>query len=315
MKTLKFDNKDSMHALGLGTWKAKGNDVKQAVKDALYAGYRHIDTAAVYGNEKEIGEALKEVFDEGEILREDVFVTSKLWNDAHQEGQVIPALQDSLKKLNLEYLDLYLMHWPVAFKQGVGFPEKTSDFVSLEEAPLTETWKQMEEAKKSGYARHIGVSNFSKEKLKDLVEKADSKPEMNQVEMHPYLQQKSLYDYCKSEGIHITGYSPLGSTDRSEEMKSGDEPSLTDIEEINTLAKKHSATPHQVLLAWHLNRGNAVIPKSTSKNHIKSNFIAAGIELDEDDMKTISNLNKNYRFITGKFFECPEKGYENIYDE
>merc|ERR1711974_396529 len=136
------DNGDTMHAIGLGTWKATGNDVKKAVKEALYAGYRHIDTAAVYGNEEEIGEALSEVFAEGNIMREDVFITSKLWNDAHQEGQVIPAIEDSLKKLKLDYLDLYLVHWPVAFRPGVGFPEKTSDYLSPEEAPIIETWKQ-----------------------------------------------------------------------------------------------------------------------------------------------------------------------------
>ncbi|PVW15843.1 aldo/keto reductase [Marixanthomonas spongiae] len=315
MKTLKFENGDRMHAIGLGTWKATGDDVKNAVKEALYAGYRHIDTAAAYGNEEIIGEALAEVFDEGTILREDVFITSKLWNDAHQEGQVMPALEDSIKKLKLEYLDLYLIHWPVAFKSGVGQPSKPSDYVAADEAPIIETWKQMETAKKTGHAKHIGVSNFSKEKLKDLISKADIKPEMNQVEMHPYLQQEDLLDFCNSENILMTAYSPLGSGDRSAAMKNDDEPNLLEIDEIKEIAKKHGASAGQVLINWHTQRGTATIPKSTSKEHIKDNFKAASLELDKEDMKTIKGLNRNYRFITGKFFECPEKGYENIYDD
>ena len=315
MKTLKFNNGDTMHSIGLGTWKAKGNEVKNAVKEALYAGYRHIDTAAVYGNESEIGEALSEVFNEGKILREDVFITSKLWNDSHQEGYVLPALTDSLKKLQLDYLDLYLVHWPVAFKPGVDFPQSPSDYLSLEEVPIIETWKQMETAKERGYAKHIGVSNFSKKKLQDLVSKASVKPEMNQVELHPLLQQKELLEYCNSEGIKLTAYSPLGSGDRSQQMKGEDEPNLMDISEIREIAKKNNATAAQVLISWHTHRGCAAIPKSTSKDHIIANFKAADVALDQDDMDKISSLDKNYRFITGKFFEAPEKGYKNIYDE
>ncbi|MDT0554989.1 aldo/keto reductase [Patiriisocius hiemis] len=315
MKTLKFENNDTMHAIGLGTWKAKGNELKKAIKSALNTGVRHIDTAAIYGNEEEIGEVLAEVFKEGTIKREDVFITSKLWNDAHRESHVIPALQDSLKKLQLDYLDLYLIHWPVAFKPGVSFPSTPSDYLSLEEVPIEETWKQLEIAKENGFTRHIGVSNFSKEKLKDLLEKAKHKPEMNQVEMHPLLQQNELVSFCKQENIFLTAYSPLGSGDRSNEMKAEDEPSLMEIDSIREIAKKHDATPAQVLINWHANRGTAVIPKSTTPSHIESNFRAAKVELDKEDMETIASLDKNYRFITGKFFEAPEKGYVNIYDE
>lgn len=315
MKTLQFSNKDKMHCIGLGTWKAKGNTVKKAVKDALHAGYRHIDTAAVYDNEKEIGEALSEVFAEGNILREDVFITSKLWNDAHKQGDVIPALRNSLKKLQLDYLDLYLVHWPVAFKQGVSFPQKPTDYYALEEAPILETWQQMELAKENGIARHIGVSNFSKKKLKDLVSKATHKPEMNQVELHPLLQQKELLEYCNSENIFMTAYSPLGSGDRSEDMKGEDEANLFELETVQSIARKHNASVGQVLINWHLHRGTAVIPKSTSTEHIEENFKAASLELSKEEMKQMDALDENRRFITGKFFEEPSKGYTNIYDE
>ena len=315
MKTLKFQNGDTMHAIGLGTWKASGNELKKAVKDAIYAGYRHIDTAKNYGNEEIIGEALTEIFAEGEIFREDIFITSKLWNDAHAFGQVIPALQDSLKKLKLDYLDLYLIHWPVAFRNGIDFPKRPDDYLTPEEAPIIDTWLQMEKAKNDGMAKHIGVSNFSKKKLKDLVSKAKIKPEMNQVELHPLLQQEALLNYCKSEDILITAYSPLGSGDRAKAMKAEDEPNMMDIDVLKEIARDRSATVPQVLIAWHNYRGCAAIPKSTTKQHIISNFKAADVALTDSDMKKIAKLDRHYRYLTGKFFEEPSKGYKNLYDE
>lgn len=315
MKTLQFKNNDTLHAIGLGTWKSKGKDVKEAVKHALHTGYRHIDTAAAYGNEEMIGEALAEVFAEGKIFREDVFITSKLWNDSHQEGAVMPALERTLQKLQLEYIDLYLIHWPVAFRLGVDQPQKPSDYISLEDAPLIETWKQMEMAKESGYAKHIGVSNFSDLKLKDLIEKATIKPEMNQIELHPLLQQDDLLAYCKSEDILVTAFSPLGSGDRSASLKRDNEPNLLEIRQIKEIARKHNASEGQILISWHTHRGTAVIPKSTSKEHIEENFKAATITLDEEDMKKIAKLDEHYRFVNGAFFEEPSKGYKDIYDE
>lgn len=315
MKTLKFQNGDTMHAIGLGTWKATGNELKKAVKDAIYAGYRHIDTAKNYGNEEIIGEALAEIFAEGDIFREDIFITSKLWNDAHAEGQVIPALQDSLKKLKLDYLDLYLIHWPVAFRNGIDFPNKPDDYLTPEEAPIIETWKQMEKAKNDGMAKHIGVSNFSEKKLKDLISKASIKPEMNQVELHPLLQQDSLLEYCKSEDVLVTAYSPLGSGDRSKAMKADDEPNMMDIDVLEEIARDRSAIVPQVLIAWHNHRDCAAIPKSTTKDHIIANFKAADVALTDSDMKKIAKLDRHYRYINGKFFEEASKGYENIYDE
>ncbi len=315
MKTLKFKNGDTMHAIGLGTWKATGAEVKKAVKDALHAGYRHIDTAAVYGNEEAIGEALAEVFSEGEILREDVFITSKLWNNAHGEGQVRPALEDSLKKLGLDYLDLYLIHWPVAFRHTVDSPKKPDDYLSPEEAPISETWKQMEKAKKNGLARHIGVSNFSEKKLRDLISKVTEKPEMNQVELHPLLQQRALLDFCKKEDILVTAYSPLGSGDRSLAMKGANEPNMMELKILKDIAKERNATVPQILIAWHGHRGCAAIPKSTSKEHIISNFQGAAVSLSDTDMEKIEKLDRHYRYITGKFFEEPSKGYKNMYDE
>ena len=194
-------------------------------------------------------------------------------------------------------------------------PKDASEYVALEEVPLAATWTKMEEAKKEGLAKHIGVSNFSETKLKNLIEKSKEIPEVNQVELHPLLQQNELKNYCDAHNIHLTAYSPLGSGDRAAAMKAENEPSLFDIEQIRAIANKHEVHPAEVLVSWHVHRGSAVIPKSVTPKNIEKNLHAANLSLDEEDLTAISQLDKHYRFITGKFFEAPEKGYINIYDE
>lgn len=308
MKKLKFANGDQLDAIGLGTWKSDPGDVYQAVISAVDFGYRHIDCAPVYANENEVGDAFKKLFSDQVIKREDIWVTSKLWNNAHRENQVLPALEQTLKDLKLDYLDLYLIHWPVSLKAGVGFPQNPSDFLSYQDVPLAETWSAMEKAVEKGMAKHIGVSNFNQAKITEVLENASIKPAMNQVEMHPYLPQHGLVDFCKNKEIHLTAYSPLGSRDRS--RKKDDEPNLFDDPVINEIAEKYQATAAQILISWAVHRGTAVIPKSVNPERIKQNFESVNIELNEEDMAKINKIDHAYRFVDGTFWAIEGSPYQ-----
>ncbi|MEX2512853.1 MAG: aldo/keto reductase [Cyclobacteriaceae bacterium] len=311
MRFIKFNNGDKMPILGLGTWKSAPGEVYQAVLWALETGYRHIDCAAVYQNEKEVGKALSEAFENGLVKREEVFVTSKLWNNFHEEDQVEKGLMQSMQDLQLDYLDLYLIHWPVAVKRQVLFPEKESDFLTYKEAPLSGTWKGMESVKQKGLTKHIGVSNFNSSKLKEVMEKAQVKPELNQIESHPFLPQENLVMFCKENGIALTAYSPLGSADRPKGRKKQDEPALMENTMIKEIAQKHEVTPAQVLIAWSIQRDIAVIPKSVNKDRIKQNFEAILVKLDDTDKQQIQNIAIQYRYIDGTFFtDIPGSPYQ-----
>lgn len=315
MQKLKFANGDQWEQIGLGTWKSKPGDVGKAVELAIEMGYRHIDCAAIYMNEGEIGEAIHSCIQRGLINRKDLWITSKLWNNAHGRDEVIPALKKTLRDLKLDYLDLYLIHWPVAIKNNVINATQADDYLSLAQQPIAATWQGMEEAKALGLTRHIGVSNFSRLKLENLLANCKEKPEVNQVELHPYLQQNELLAFCKNHQIFLTAYSPLGSGDRSDSLKKEDEPKLFLDTTLQKIAAKHKVSVAQILISWHLHRNTVVIPKSIHPERLKENLLSHQVQLDSEDLLAIQKLDKGYRYITGKFFELPGNGYVNIYDE
>ncbi len=317
MKKLKLQSGDQIPMFGLGTWKSEPGEVYEAVKEAIKVGYRHIDCSPIYGNEKEIGNALSDVFKEGIVQREDLWITSKLWCNAHGANRVLPAVESTLRDLQIDYLDLYLIHWPIVLKPEVLYPEKGSDLLSLAQVPLLDTWKGMQDIHSKGLSKNIGVSNFSIKKIKHLIEGSGVTPSVNQIEMHPYLPQVQMNEFAQENNIVLTAYSPLGSFDRLPQFKRADEPNLFKDIVVNKIAEKHKSSPAQVLIKWAIDRNTVVIPKSVNKNRIKQNLEATKLKLDKEDMNAIDNVGIDYRFLDGSIWAIPDSPYtiENLWDE
>lgn len=302
--------------IGLGTWKIRPEEAYATVLAAGRMGYRHFDCASTYGNEKEIGEAVRVLIGEGVVRREDLWMTSKLPNTAHRPDDVLPALEKSLHDLGLAYLDLYLVHWPIALQKGVWIPRKPEHFIPPEALSLEETWQAMESLVDSGLVRHIGVSNFSLPKLQKLGEYRIP-PQVNQIELHPYLQQKPMLEYCRQAGIHLTAYAPLGSGDRPKPLKKKNEPVLLTDPVIRQIAANHQATPAQILLGWGIQRGTAVLAKSVNPARLKENLEAIDIRLSSAEMERIGELDCHHRYVDGSFWAVPggPHSMESLWDE
>jgi len=317
MKYLTFSNGDLMPALGLGTWKSAKGEIYTTIRTALEIGYRHFDCAFIYDNEREIGQAFADALKNNEVKREDLWITSKLWNNRHRTEDVQPAIEKSLRLLQLDYLDLYLIHWPVALIRSVNYPQKADDMISLNELPLSQTWQAMIDMREKGLTRHIGLSNFSMKKISALRDETGVLPEALQVELQPFLQQKQLLDFAKQNNIALTGFCPLGSADRPASRISPNEPKLFENETILAIAQEKDCTPAQVMLAWAVNRGTSVIPKSVHEYRLRENLAAADIVLSAEQMDKMAALDQHYRYIKGDFWclEGTDYTIEHLWDE
>lgn len=292
---VKLNDGNEIPIFGLGTWKSQPNAVKNAVIDAVKAGYRHIDCAFVYGNENEVGEALTELFAEGVVKREDLFITSKLWNAFHSTHLVEPALKETLKLLKIDYLDLYLIHWPFGYAEGKGnFPQDDAGKTLLSDVDYLDTWKGMEGVKEAGLTKSIGVSNFNHEQIDRILASCKVKPAMNQIECHPYLTQNKLIEYCFSKDIKVTAYSPLGSPDRPWAKK--EDPSLMDDPKVKKIAEKYKKSSAQVLIRFQIDRGVVVIPKSVTKDRIVDNMKVFDFKLTPEEIKELETFDRGFRF-------------------
>ena len=298
--------KGTMPSVGLGLWKIDKTDTAQAVVDAIDAGYRHLDSAADYGNELEVGEGISKTLSAGLCSRDDLWVTSKLWNTFHRPEHVRAACEKSLSDLGLEYLDLYLIHFPIALKY-VDFamryppewffdPEVTKPKMEIDPVPLHETWLAMESLVEAGLVKEIGVCNYNSALLHDLMAYSKIKPAMLQIESHPHLTQERLLRAAKNYKLAVTAFSPLGALSYlSLDMASAEESVLT-TEAVLAAATRLKRTPAQVILRWGLQRGTAIIPKTSQKERLRENIALFDFELTGEEMTKISILNSNRRF-------------------
>ena len=264
MKNAKLNNGREIPYIGLGVYRMEDtieneNIISYAINEA---GYRHIDTAAYYKNEEIVGRAIRK----SGVAREDIFVTTKVWNEDQRKSRVKDAFDDSLDKMKLDYVDLYLIHWPVAGK-------------------FVESWLVLEEIYKSGRAKAIGISNFKEHHIQTLLESATVKPTTNQIELHPYLNQQDLVEYCQKLDIIVEAWSPLGAnkTNLFEESK------------LKKIALTHKKSVAQIVLRWNYQRNIVTIPKSSNKERLKENLNIFDFELNEEDMRQIYSLDKNLR--------------------
>lgn len=308
---------EKIPVIGLGTF---GSDsvapetVAATIRKAIWAGYRHIDCASVYGNEKEIGNTLAEIFDSGIVNRADLWITSKVWNDKHND--VEESCRKTLQDLRLKYLNLYLIHWPFPnyHPPKCDVNTRNPNAKPYIHENYMNTWRQMEKLVETGLVKRIGTSNMTIPKLKMLLRDAKIKPAFNEMELHPHFQQPELYSFCLENGIQPIAYCPLGSPGRPERDRTPED--TVDLEDkvITEIAERHHVTPAQVAIKWAIQRGQIPIPFSV--NHFLENLEAAvNFALTEDEMVAIAKIDKGCRLIKGQVFLWKDnQSWEDLWD-
>ena len=315
----------SMPRVGLGLWKIARDRTAGLVLDAIEAGYRHLDSAADYGNEAETGEGIRQALAAGHCRREDLWVTSKLWNTYHHPDNVRPACERTLSDLGLEYLDLYLVHFPISLRY-VDFAERyppewffdpaaKQPVMEIAPVPLSDTWGAMEELVEQGLVKRIGVCNYTSGLLHDLIAYARIRPVVLQIESHPRLTQEALLRLARQYGLAVTAFSPLGAASYVELEMAGDSDSVLTEPAVAEAAARLNRSPAQIVLRWGLQRGTAVIPKTSRKERLRENLALFDFSLNETEMAGISALNRNRRFNDpGIFCEAAFNTFYPIYD-
>ncbi len=311
--------------IGFGLWKVDRSDCADILLEAIRMGYRHFDCAADYGNEAEVGDGIQAAISRGLVSREDLWITSKLWNTYHHPDHVKMACRKSLNDLKLEYLDLYLVHFPIALEyvdfetryppEWLVDPDAAHPEMKKAPVPLHETWAAMENLVHEGLVKEIGVCNYSSALIHDLMAYAKIKPANLQIETHPYLTQEKLIRLARQYDIGVTAFSPLASKSYVEIEMATESDSLLDIPVIADIAAVHGKSAAQVILRWGMQRGTTIIPKSTDPQHMRENLEISDFSLREDQMAAIGALNANRRFNDpGIFCEQAFGLFHPIYD-
>jgi len=307
--SITLNNGNQMPRFGLGTWLSEPGKVKAAVESAIDAGYRHIDCAFCYQNETEVGEAIANKIKEGVVKREDLFITSKLWNTFHRPENVEQGLEFTLKDLGLDYVDLFLIHWPTAFEFNNAnaknpFPRAEDKSIIMDNAACyVPTWLKLEELYKKGdKIKAIGVSNFNETQLNNLLAKASVVPQMHQIELHGYENMAEMVKFCQDKKIQITAYSPLGNPGRPAGLQKGQDVLMEDAV-VKAIAEKHGKTAAQVLIKWVLQRDIVCIPKSVTPARIVANSEIFDFTISDDDMSKINGLTRGIKYVYPDAFE------------
>ena len=323
--SIPVSNANSLPAVGYGFWKVDKHEAAQLTYQSLQIGYRHLDCAADYGTELEVGLGIEKGLNENVCAREELWVTSKLWNTCHRPEHVELACKRSIQDLRCEYLDLYLIHFPISLRfvpfetrypAGWFFdPNAMPPSMEYDPIPIIDTWRAMEDLVDKGLVRNIGVSNFGVSLIRDLLTQSRIRPAVLQIESHPYLTQSKLIRYCHSEGIAVTSFSPLGAPSYVPLGMATSQDSVLELPMIKDIADKHQRTAAQVVLKWGVQRGTAVIPKSSRPERLRENLQLDDFELSAEEMASISNLNRNQRFNDpGVFCELAFRSFFPIYE-